>query len=297
MTSPRRVVPGAYYLVTRRASQRTYRLRPHPETNQIALYCAGIAARKTHVVIHAFVILSNHHHLVVYDPFCHLPDFLRELHRLMAKALNASQGQWENLWSAEKANAVRLPTLGDVLDKIAYCAANPVAAALVDAPDKWPGVNIWLPGTTRRIARPSRYFDPKGTMPEAVELRCESPREMNGSTSEWCARVREAVSASVTKARQSVAAQGLSFLGAAAVMKKSFLQRARTYEKKRLLNPVLAARDVAVRRSFLRIEKAFRRAYRLALGCWRAGNRTLAFPFGTWWMAVHHHAEVHPAPA
>jgi putative transposase len=297
MTWPRRVIPGASYLITRRVNQRTFRMRPHVVTNQISQYCAAVAAQKTNVIIHAFVVMSNHHHLVVTDPLGVLPEFLRELHRLTAKALNASQGLWDNLWSAEKASAVRLPTLRDVLDKIAYCAANPVTAALVDAPDKWPGVNLWLPGSIRRITRPTAYFAPRGNMPDAVELRCEPPGTMSEGLEEWRGRVREAVSEAVTQARQFIAARGLAFLGASAVMKKSFLLRAKTYEQRRTLNPVFAARDVAVRRSFVRIEKAFRAAYRLALDCWREGERKVLFPFGTWWMVVHHHAELSPVPA
>jgi hypothetical protein len=39
-------------------------------------------------------VMSNHHHMVVSDPNGVLPDFLREFHRTMAKAINASQGQW-----------------------------------------------------------------------------------------------------------------------------------------------------------------------------------------------------------
>ncbi len=69
--------------------------------------------------------MSNHHHLIVTDTRGTLPDFLRELHRLTAKAMNAAQGQRENLWAAEPANVVRLVTDGDVEDKIAYLAANP----------------------------------------------------------------------------------------------------------------------------------------------------------------------------
>jgi len=107
--------------------------------------------------------------------------------------------------------------------------------------------------------------------------------------------VRQAVTEAVTKARQSAAAQGLVFLGAAAVMKRSFLQRAKTFEQKRTINPVLAARDVVVRRSFIRIEKAFRDAYRHALDCWCEGERKVTFPFGNWWMAIHRRAEVQPA--
>lgn len=41
--------------------------------------------------------MSNHRRLVVSDPEGVLPEFLRELHRTMAKALNALQGHWESL--------------------------------------------------------------------------------------------------------------------------------------------------------------------------------------------------------
>ena len=84
--------------------------------------------------------MSNHHHLVVTDVRGVLPDFLREFHRLTAKAMNASQGQWENLWAAEPCNLVRLVTDQDIEDKIAYVVANPVAAELVKQPEHWPGV-------------------------------------------------------------------------------------------------------------------------------------------------------------
>jgi putative transposase len=142
MAHPRRVVPGETYLITRRCYQRTFRLRPCAETNRIFLYCLAFAAQRTGVVLHAVCVMSNHHHLVVTDVRGVLPEFLRELHRLTAKAINASQGQWENLWAAEPCNAVRLVTDGDVEDKIAYVVANPVAAGLVAQPEQWPGVSL-----------------------------------------------------------------------------------------------------------------------------------------------------------
>ena len=110
MAHPRRVVPGETYLITRRCYQRTFRLRPCAETNSIFLYCLAFAAQRTGVVLHAVCVMSNHHHLVVTDTCAVLPEFLRELHRLTAKAINAAQGQWENLWAAEPCNAVRLVT-------------------------------------------------------------------------------------------------------------------------------------------------------------------------------------------
>ena len=296
MSHPRRVVPGARYLVTRRVYQRLFRLRPHPLTNQIAEYCAGWAAERSGVLLHSFVVMSNHQHLVVSDPRGALPDFLRELNRTMAKALNAAQGQRENLWSSEKASVVRLPTEADVLDMIAYCAANPVSAALVKTPEQWPGVNHWRPGTRKVVARPAVYFDPHGDMPAQVELRIE-PLAMTEQPEGWLARVAEAVRLRVREARASLEQQGIGFVGSRDVTKSSFLARATSREERRKTSPVLAARDISVRRACQAIERAFRTAYRSALAAWRTGDRGAVFPFGTWWMAIHHSANVSPAPA
>jgi hypothetical protein len=41
--NPRPVVPYQTYLVTRRCYQRTFRLRPRQETNQVFLYCLALA--------------------------------------------------------------------------------------------------------------------------------------------------------------------------------------------------------------------------------------------------------------
>ena len=292
MADPRRIIPGATYMLTRRAYQRTFRMRPHPLTNQIALYCLAVAAAKVGMLIHAIVLMSNHLHLVATDPTGRLPDFLRDFHRSMAKALNASQGQWENLWSAEHPSQVLLPTLDDVVAKVAYTVANPVAAGLVEDPAQWPGILLWNPGTVV-VNRPNVYFDPKGSAPEAATLNiCPIPGVDIG---EWIRRVTHAVQDKVASAREQVREQGLRFLGAAAVMAKSFLQKAQSYEAKRGMNPILAARDVSVRNTMKRLLREFRRAYAQALAAWRAGDRGVAFPFGTWWMRVHHAARVVPA--
>ena len=154
MAHPRRIIANETYLITRRCNQRAFRLRPSPETNQIFMYCLAFAMKKTGVRLHAACAMSNHHHLVVTDPNGVLPDFLRELHRLTAKSINAAQGQWENLWEAKPCNVVRLVTDQDVEDKVAYVVMNPVVDGLVRRPDEWPGFIAWRESRTR-VTRPA----------------------------------------------------------------------------------------------------------------------------------------------
>jgi REP element-mobilizing transposase RayT len=291
---PRRILPGETYLITRRCYQRTFRLRPCAETNRIFLYCLAFAAQRTGVLLHAACVMSNHHHLVVTDPRGILPDFLRELHRLTAKATNASQGQWENLWAAEPCNVVRLTTDEDVDDKIAYVVANPVAAGLVRQPEHWPGVLRWGE-TTQRVARPGSYFKEEGTCPGALTLSFERPRQLGGRPiplREWRGQVGRRIALKVAEAHDKASAAGRQFLGRKAVLAVSFAERAQTYEGRFGVIPTFAAKAWSVRVELAKIERFFRKAYREALALWREGVRHALFPIGTWWMVAVHGALV-----
>jgi REP element-mobilizing transposase RayT len=287
-------VPGETYLVTRRCYQRTFRLRPSAETNRIFLYCLAFAAQRTGVVLHAACVMSNHHHLVVTDARGVLPDFLREFHRLTAKAMNASQGQWENLWAAEPCSVVRLVTDRDVEDKIAYVVANPVAAGLVKQPEQWPGVLAWGE-SLQRVVRPASYFREDGTCPDALVLLFERPQSLDGRPAgqrEWRERAARTIASKVAEAHRKLSDAGRAFLGRAAVLAVSFIQRARTYEERFGVIPTFAAKAQSVRDALGRVERYFRSRYRKALAQWRAGVRDVAFPAGTWWMVVVHGAVV-----
>lgn len=291
--APRRVLPGKTYLITRRCYQRTFRLRPCERTNRIFLYCLAMAAQKTGVVVHAVCVMSNHHHIVVTDVEGILPDFLRELHRTVAKAVNASQGQWENLWNVAPTSVVLLPTLDDVLDKIAYVVANPVEAGLVERPSHWPGVILW--GEQRRaIVRPNDYFDPHGASPAHLELVVTAPTEAQTATN-WLERLAAAINGRVEEAHRSMSVLGMRFLGKAAVLAASFVDRANRYEVKRKLVPTVAAACRKVRVRILKEYRAFHLAYLQARRAWCAGDRSAVFPVGTWWMRVHHAATIDEA--
>jgi putative transposase len=294
VSPPRRVIPGAVYLVTRRCYQRTFRLRPAAETSHILAYCLAVALEKTGVVLHAACFMSNHHHLVVTDPRGELPNFLRELHRLTAKAMNVCQGQWENLWSAEPCSAVRLADDDDVIDKIAYVAVNPVAAGLVEKPEDWPGLSLWTEGAVR-LAQPRAYFRVGGECPERISLRVAAPSgQQRGG---WARRVQSAIAAKVAGAHRKMRAAGRAFVGRAAVLAQSFIERATSFEPRRVPVPTVAAKNPGARKALLAIQKAFRVAYRQALEAWKVGVRESVFPFGTWWMRVHHGAPTEPQPA
>ena len=140
MTTPRQVIPGAVYLVTRRCSQRQFLLRPSQTTNATFLFVLAAAVRRFGIRLHAFCVLSNHFYLVLTDPDARLPEFEQYLDSLVARAVNASLGRWESFWAPSSYSAVKLVSPQDVVEKAAYVLANPVAAGLVRHGREWPGL-------------------------------------------------------------------------------------------------------------------------------------------------------------
>jgi putative transposase len=286
MTVPRQVVPGATYLVTRRCSQRQYLLRPSALTNEVFLYLLAVASTRFEIVVHAYCVMSNHFHLVVTDPKARLPAFHQFLDALIARALNASLGRWEAFWAPNSYSAVTLPTADDVIDKIAYVLANPVAAGLVRAARQWPG--LWsapeqIGGRAIELRRPEHFFDPRGSLPETVTLRLSVPARF-GSADEF----RSHLGAELAE-REAAATQGRRrFLGVAGVLAQNPLAHPGTQEPRRNMHPRVACRDRWKRLEALGRIVEFVAAYRRAWTERRNGNRNAVFPFGTYLLRVLH---------
>ena len=178
VTLPRQVVSGRTYLMSRRCTQRQLLLRPDPQVAQIYLYCLGEAARRYDITLHGFIALSNHQHLLVRDNRGNFPEFLAHLNKLIAKAMNARLGRWENFWATEQPNAVYLVEPADRFAKLVYLLANPVADDLVDRISDWPGacsLALNLSGRSMTMKRPRGFFRANGKMPDEVTLRIERP--------------------------------------------------------------------------------------------------------------------------
>jgi REP element-mobilizing transposase RayT len=288
MTAPRQVIPGATYLVTRRCTQRHFLLRPCKIVNQVFLYVLALAAERYGIRIHAFCVLSNHSHIVLSDPHARLPAFQQYLDGLVAKALNAFHGRCENFWAPDTYSAVRLGSTGDILDKMAYVLANPVAAGLVRHGRQWPG--LWSApaqlGTAIEARRPEHFFGEDGTLPEKAFLKLSRPPGFSSTDA-----LRAALSACLTE-RETQAAREREgrFLGVAKVLAQDPAGRPRTPEPRGGLNPCVGARDKWKRTELLQGLADFLRAYRDAWLAWRSGRRRAIFPYGTYLLRVLHGA-------
>jgi len=288
------VVPGTTYTLVRRTNHRLFRTRPEQLTNDIFLYALAWAVEKHGCLIHASTLMSSHHHTTLTDVRGVLPDFLRDFHRTVAKALNVTQKVAESLWTVKRSRPLILSTPEDVIDAIAYGAANPVSAGLVESPEQWPGVLLWKP-CTQTVRRPAVYFDPKGKAPEELQLEICLPLCLDPQTG--VQQLTQAVREKVAEAREKIKAEGRKFLGATAVMAKSIFTRPKSVDGKSERKPVVKAADSSVRKACKQALRAFQQAYAVALQAWKEGDRSVEFPYGTWWMRVHHRARVAAALA
>lgn len=287
---PRQVLPQTTYLVTRRTSQRQFLLQPSTLTIQIFLYCLGVAAQKFGVVLHALCVLASHYHLAATDPLGMLPAFEAWLNEFVAKAINASLGRWEALWSPGSYSAQALQSPEDVLGALTYIATNPVKAGLVARGDLWPGINIMPSDLGRKIKvrRPPIFFRSGGALPEEVELEFTAPPGFEHLPAGvfqdlWQKRVD-------TETQQLQAqhhAAGRRFLGRRAVRKQSPFDCAKSKERRRGLKPRIKCRDRLQRMAAIRRLKEFCAAHREAFELFRAGVRDVVFPAGTYWMRIH----------
>lgn len=288
MTAPRRVVQGTSYLVSRRCTQRELLLKPSARCNHVFQFVLAVAAARYGVRIHAACVMSNHFHLVVTDPRARLPEFSRLLDGVVAKALNALYGRWESFWAPSSYSAVALVTPEDIVEKTAYTLANPAAAHLVEHGAQWPGV--WsdphrIGGRGELIHRPRHYFAEDGSMPAAQELTFTTPPGFDSA-----ADFRQRVIARMTELEDAAAAErdaeGVTVLGARRVMRQSHTDRPRRGERRRVLDPRLAAGDKWKRIEAIGRLVSFLEEYRdSVLRYWR-GERSVVFPHGTYLMRV-----------
>jgi REP element-mobilizing transposase RayT len=293
MTAPRQVLRGTTALVTSRTSERRFFLRPSEQTNATIGYLLAVLSERYGILLHVACVLSNHLHLVLTDPEARLPDFMRDFGSLLGRVVNASLGHWDSIHERASFSSVALKTADDVLAKMVYALANPVAAGLVRRGREWPG--FWsdprlVGGKGVVFKRPEGFFREDGPMPEEATLRFRPPPGFEDDPDFVAALLRH-----LEREEDRLAAElgkaGRSFLGVAKVRAQKWYARPAHGERRRGLSPTVACRNKWKRIEALQLLKAFRVAYRAALEKWRKGQRDVVFPYGTWLMRVLHSAE------
>ena len=283
--TPRQVLPGRFYLVTRRCTQRQFLLRPDRETNNAFTYCLIEAAHRTEVEVVLPCAMSNHYHAVIYDRSGRYPEFVEHFHKMLARSQNALRGRWENFWSSEQVSVVLLVDRTDVIDKLVYTATNPVKDGLVDTVPHWPGVNglrALLTGRPMRADRPRHFFRSNGTMPDTVEMQLRIPMEL-GPDAEVLAELEQRVAAMEAVVADERRRTGRRVMGRRGVRRQAWWERPTSWEPRRALRPRVAARCKWARIETLQRDRQFLADYAVARAAWQEGAAVM-FPAGTYWL-------------
>jgi putative transposase len=284
MTAPRPVFPGCFLFVTRRCTQGQFLLRPDDETNNAFMYCLADAAERCEMVVVLSQMMSNHHHMLLYDPMGKQVEFREHFHKLMAKSQNALRRRSENLWSSAEPSVVELG-VEDLLEKLVYIATNPVKDGLVERVKHWPGpkfVRALLTGEPMTAQRPRHFFRERGTMPLEVTLVMKLPDHFDGKA-EFLDQLRRRIGVVEDELARERRATGRKVLGRHRVLQQSWHDSATTELPQRELRPRLAARDTKARIAIIERNKAWQAAYWTARKAWRDGN-DVEFPYGTYWL-------------
>jgi putative transposase len=274
-------------MVTRRCTQRTFLMRPDPETNGAFLYCLTVAANRTDVAVLFFLAMSNHYHAGIVDLSGRLPEFLEMFHKLFAKHQNALRGRRENFWASEQTSVVELVDANDVLRKMVYTLANPVKDHLVAHAQQWPGCSSFaanLAGNSLHTTRPPHFFRRGGLMAEDVTLTLHRPPGFEElSAAEFSALLSSRIRDEEQAAEEERSRTGIQVLGVRRILEQDWRDSPSTDEPRRVLNPRIACTNIWRRRETAARNKAFIAAYREARDRWRAGLPAV-FPEGTYWL-------------
>ncbi len=281
-------------MLTRRIRNRTFLLRPCKKLSQIIRYIAAVEGAKWHIQIHAIIVMSNHWHLCITDPFGNVVRFQRDCHTFIARALNTMHGESESIWSSTAPSRVTCEGPQALLQKIAYTMANPVKAGLVRYGKSWPGIRQAWPCPPMTIARPKGFFrgeEDGGEWPESATLQfVRPPGFASDSDEELAVKIAAEVEATEDASRRIYDEGGRKFLGPKRIRKQRRHSRPSGKETKFQVSPRLACRDVSTRIERLSARKFWLHDYEAALEDWIAGAREILFPPGTYKMHVVHGA-------
>lgn len=291
MPAPLMIVPGSFYLISRRCALRMFLLKPDPITNNAFTYCLAVAAERFGIVVVLPSMMSNHHHTLVYDPIGNLPAFCHYFHWLLARVLNARWDRSENFWSSAKPSYVKLLSASALIKKLVYAAVNPVKANLVSKVAEWPGVNglaNLLSGEPLVAHRPKFFLnqDAETEMPERVSLKLEIPSTMGARD-----HILKTVRAAVAKVEEKMAAQraraGTTVVGVSRVLQRQWFESAGIPRRAPVTERTKFSPRFAGSRRVIAVAvmeyREFRSDYSVALACKRA-KTPIPFPFGTYYL-------------
>lgn len=301
-----------------RAVGRSFRFAPTQQVRDSIDYLFALVASKYGLLVHEFLFMSNHFHLVATDPAGTLSDFLQEFNSLLSRQLNALRGTKGTNFEARPSIQI-IADAGGILDKSVYTLVNPLAAHLVKYLRQWkasssfgmdygrpvtfvrPRCGLWAetlgPAPKGKHASKARLrYRGRSDAPETVTFELARPAvDMHRTSSELREEVRKRVADRERELIEERRGGGIEVLGWLNVVKQHYLAVPTTREPLFERRPRVTGRCSKACSTVLEKLTRFVGAYRAALELFRAGEQAV-FPYGTLLMARRFGVECAPAP-
>ena len=294
---------GSVYLITKKTNDDRFLLLPDGTVNDVLLYLLILKLRKYGLRIHAFVVMSNHIHLVVTDVRGTLPKFMREFLSESGKAIKVATGTTCRIWSPERYSAVELLDRDAALRAISYCQTNPTEAGLT-LPRDWPGLTSAMHkfGDALTAIKPKFYFG--ANRPESVTCRLSPLPESIGHLKQQTADTkRRNTEAELLAYREECALLQENIEKRVAESVDEILRKRRERGRPKLagreavlaaprskrgnhpfrgIDPKFATRNPELMKQAIAEYKAFCREHAEAKESYTAGKENVFFPHGTY---------------
>ncbi len=321
MSAPRNLYPDTTLYVTVRAVHRSYRLVPTKIVNQVLEYAFAVVSseyrKRWGMEFYEFEFLSTHYHLVLYDRFGRVSDFLRDLNSVIARELNAIRGTSGAFFAREP--GIQTVLGGErVIEHCVYTLANAVAAGIVHKTAHWKGLNslrmeygkpravkrpsvgIWskkrrLQGRKRAVRSGRARFAGRTKMPATAILMLDRPRA-RPELSDTALRTEIRKALEKREAKIKLERAGKPVLGMKAARKIHWSTVPRKGEELFDRQPTFSTETREQRARMKRLRRQFVREHEEALQAWNAGRRDVVFPAGTVRMRLRHNVLTEPIP-
>ena len=280
MATPVRIIEkNTTYMCQRNTSERRFFLKPSKKANAIIQYAMAWAAQKHGMLIHEYLFQMNHYHMVITDVHGNLPDFNRDFHAMVSRALGYLHKRRWPIWSHESYNACKLLSKEATLDAITYTLNNPIKDGLVSTLKKWLGLNSaqLQYGEPRMIQKPEIFFSEE--LPEEVELQVWPAPELEHVSKE---QILEAVEENRLELCQRHKASGYRFIGMTKLLKQRLTDSPESLKALFKLKPTLKAKNRWLMLEAIQRKKDFTLAYQRALKEFKEREDKPVFPEGTY---------------
>jgi REP element-mobilizing transposase RayT len=137
MARPLRILyEGAFYHITARGNEEKKIFQSHKDYEKFLSYLSD-AFHKFSMVLHAFVLMTNHYHLIVESPKANLSSFMHALNSAYMAYFNIKRGRSGHLFQ-RRYKAFINDKNHYLLELSRYLHLNPVRAGMTERPEDYP---------------------------------------------------------------------------------------------------------------------------------------------------------------